>query len=189
MVAIGSRQSPTFRPGAKDGPPAPCASIETDWGEAAIAAGDEGLCRFWMPMADPEQLEEILAADGFAARPTPRLLPELQSAIRRYFAGEPMRFDCRLDLRGFTPFSQRVLRACHNLDYGEAVSYAELARRAGRPRAARAVGTVMSRNPIPLIVPCHRVIRSDGGLGGFGGPEGVGLKRRLLGLEGVELWK
>lgn len=91
--------------------------------------------------------------------------------------------DVSLDLDGYTAFQSQVVAECRRVPIGETVSYLELAQRVGHPRAARAVGTVMSSNRFPLIVPCHRVVGSGGSLGGYSAPEGLDMKRRLLALE------
>jgi len=104
--------------------------------------------------------------------------------IREYCAGRRRRFTVTIDLSGVPPFHRKVLAAARRIPCGRTVTYGELARRAGSPRAARAAGQAMAHNPVPLIVPCHRVVAAGGGLGGFGG--GLALKRRLLALEGVE---
>ncbi|QEH33824.1 Methylated-DNA--protein-cysteine methyltransferase [Aquisphaera giovannonii] len=98
-------------------------------------------------------------------------------ALDAYFEGELARFDVPLDLGG-TPFQQRVWSELREIPFGRAISYAELARRVGKPGASRAVGSANGRNPVSIIVPCHRVIASDGGLGGYGG--GLDRKRWLL---------
>ena len=103
-------------------------------------------------------------------------------AAREYLAGRRRSLAVPLDLQG-TPFQLEVWSALRRVPYGSTVSYAELARRAGRPRAVRACGSANGANPAPLFVPCHRTIASDGTLGGFGG--GLALKRRLLRLEGI----
>jgi methylated-DNA-[protein]-cysteine S-methyltransferase len=111
-------------------------------------------------------------------------LPELDERLRRYAAGEPVRLDdLALDLGACTPFQRQVLRTVQAIPRGQTWSYADVARAIGRPAAARAVGQVMARNPVPLFVPCHRVVASGGGLGGFGGPGGLVMKRALLDLE------
>ena len=112
-----------------------------------------------------------------------RLLPHLQRALEDYFAGKPVRFDIRPDWAGLTPFCRKVLEACARIPYGQTVSYGQLARRVGRGGAARAVGQALARNPVPIIIPCHRVITSQGRLGGFSAEQGVALKRRLLAME------
>ena len=90
-----------------------------------------------------------------------------------------------LVLAGKSPFARSVLAACRQIEFGRKLTYAELAESIGHPRAARAVGTALARNPIPLIIPCHRAVRSDGGLGGYRG--GLMMKRALLEMEGVSL--
>jgi methylated-DNA-[protein]-cysteine S-methyltransferase len=94
--------------------------------------------------------------------------------------------DIRVDLGPIGGFQRRVLEQCRRIPYGKTMSYAELAAKAGSPRAARAVGNCMAANPIPLIIPCHRVVRSDGRLGSYSAPGGVAMKRRILALEGSE---
>jgi len=100
--------------------------------------------------------------------------------LEEYFAGERTRFDVRLALRG-TPFQLEVWSVLQTIPYGETTTYGEIARRLGRPDACRAVGAANGRNPVPIVVPCHRVVGSDGSLTGFGG--GLPIKRALLELE------
>ena len=103
--------------------------------------------------------------------------------LAAYFAGERVDFDCEPDTAGASAFDVRVWAAAREIGYGEVRTYGWIAARIGQPGAARAVGQALGRNPTPVIVPCHRVIRSDGTLGGFGC--GVEWKRRLLVLEGI----
>lgn len=110
--------------------------------------------------------------------------PDLEDRLIRYAAGEDVEFDdVAVDLRSFTPFARRVLGCCRRIGYGERTTYAELARQAGSPRAARAVGNVMASNPYPLVIPCHRVVAAGGRLGGYSSPLGLSLKERLLKME------
>jgi methylated-DNA-[protein]-cysteine S-methyltransferase len=111
--------------------------------------------------------------------PSP-LMRETLLQLRSYFSGELHRFDLPLDLVG-TEFQQRVWRALQTIPYGETRSYSQIAEQIGAPRAVRAVGAANGRNPIPIVVPCHRVIGASGDLVGFGG--GLDWKRFLLGLE------
>jgi len=111
-----------------------------------------------------------------------RILADARTQLDAYFAGALKDFDLPLDPRG-TPFQQKVWTALRAIPFGQTVSYAELARRTGDPKAVRAVGAANGRNPIPLIVPCHRVIGADGSLVGFGG--GLERKRWLLCHEGA----
>lgn len=109
---------------------------------------------------------------------------ELVDRIGAYALGDADSFDdVEIDASGLTPFGRKVTAACRQIAWGETLSYGELAKRAGRPGAARAVGSVMARNCIPLIVPCHRVVPAAGGLGGFSAPQGVAMKQRLLEME------
>jgi methylated-DNA-[protein]-cysteine S-methyltransferase len=175
-------------------------SICSPLGELFLAATQEGLCRIaWYTSQEAftAELEECFdrepqrdapEAEMTAGRPgmlgCSAILDDTVRQLSGYFGGERRRFDLPLDLSSQRPFQRRVLTALLQVPYGEIVSYGELAALAGYPGAARAVGGVMRRNPLPIIVPCHRVLLSSGELGGFGGrPE---LKRRLLDLEG---WK
>lgn len=103
--------------------------------------------------------------------------------LARYFAGERVDFDLPVDERGFTPFQREVYGAVAHIGYGAVKSYAEVAREIGRPRAARGVGSAMARNPLPIIIPCHRVVGSGGALIGYSAPGGVATKRALLRME------
>ncbi len=110
--------------------------------------------------------------------------PDLRRRLQRYGQGEYVDFaDVQLLLPKLTAFQEAVVFAARAVGYGETVSYAELAELAGYPRAARAVGTVMSSNPLPILVPCHRVIGTGGKLGGYSAPQGVNLKKDLLAME------
>jgi O-6-methylguanine DNA methyltransferase len=129
-------------------------------------SGFTGWMRRWAPRARVEE--------GF--KPNQRATKQL----REYLAGKRREFELALDLRG-TEFQRDVWRALCAIPYGETISYAEQARRVGRPSAPRAVGAANGANPIAIIVPCHRVVNADGKLGGYGG--GLPLKKRLLALE------
>ena len=112
------------------------------------------------------------------------VLPELQEQLRAYFAGELRRFDVRLATSG-TPFQERVWAALREVPYGTTCSYGDLAREVGQPTAFRAVGAANGRNPIGIVVPCHRVVGAKGSLSGYAG--GVERKRALLALERAAL--
>ena len=114
--------------------------------------------------------------------------PQLRRQLERYASGDKIGFtDVDVVLPGTTPFQQRVLALTRQIEYGHVLSYGELAREAGRPGAARAVGNVMASNRIPIIIPCHRVVAAGGGWGGFSAPQGVSLKQHLLEMEGATL--
>ena len=135
------------------------------------------------PDAALGQLDPALAAGAVVARWNPELVKRLQA----YAEGARDAFlDVKLDLGPQTEFQRRVVARCRAIGYGKVMTYGELALAAGSPRAARAVGSVMRTNRVPLIVPCHRVVASGGGMGGYYAGEGVRMKLRLLELEGVE---
>ncbi len=139
-------------------------------GELLLVASDDGLVRVEFPPSD---------APADATRDDARLVPVMRQ-LDEYFAGKRVQFDLKIALHG-TEFQLAVWHALQKIPYGETRSYSEIARTIGRPAAVRAVGAANGANPIPIIVPCHRVIGSNGSLTGFGG--GLGVKRRLLDLE------
>lgn len=123
---------------------------------------------------------ESLMDDG----PTPEWVFHLVARLRGYAGGRPEDLsDVPVDLSQRTHFQQRVLGQCRQIPWGQTLTYGALAARAGSPHAARAVGNIMAGNPIPLVIPCHRVVGSGGALGGFSAPGGLRTKRRLLALE------
>lgn len=105
----------------------------------------------------------------------------LRKALRRYFSGKEMKFTFPFDLFSGTPFQRKVWNAMRKIPYGETRSYKWLAQKAGSPQKARAAGQACGSNPLPILIPCHRVIKTDGSLGGFGG--GLHIKKRLLRIE------
>jgi methylated-DNA-[protein]-cysteine S-methyltransferase len=145
-------------------------------GVAGVRGGRLAVLR-WAAGAESLQEFGIAVRDPGAVRPFRRKIAD-------YFAGKRVQFG-PLELPGSTPFAKRVYAAVSRIPYGQVRSYGDIAEAAGRPGAARAVGTLMSRNPLCLAVPCHRVVAAGGRLGGFtGGPD---RKRRLLALEGTFL--
>ncbi len=115
----------------------------------------------------------------------PEAVEPYAAQVRAYFAGERHDFDLPVDLSRLTDFQRAVLTAARAIPAGEIRTYKQLAQAVDRPQAARAVGAVLARNPVPLVIPCHRVIGSDGGLHGYGGKGGLETKRRLLEMEGA----
>jgi methylated-DNA-[protein]-cysteine S-methyltransferase len=153
--------------------------IESPVGPLHLAATDEGLTHIlFVDQMDREP--QVVSGDG-AAR---RIVRETERQLDDYFAGRRRKFDVPLAPAG-TEFQRATWKALAEVPYGETISYAELARRMDRPRAVRAVGAANGANPIPIILPCHRIVGADQSLTGYGG--GLDRKRRLLSLEGVEL--
>ncbi|MBN2378509.1 methylated-DNA--[protein]-cysteine S-methyltransferase [candidate division WOR-3 bacterium] len=131
--------------------------------------------------------QEILLNPGEQAKNDRNLPGEIEKFFKelsRYLDGEKVRFSLPLDLDKLTPFARKVSEELAQTRVGEVITYSELARRVGRPKAARAVGRVMARNPFPLVIPCHRVVGSNGSLRGFSA--GLALKKRLLEIEGCD---
>ncbi len=148
--------------------------IPSPVGRLRLAGDEEGLRG--ISFQDRFRPAEIAGGSERARTPFREVIVQLEA----YFAGELRGFDLTLAPEG-TPFQREVWSALLTIPYGETVSYGELARRLGRSKASRAVGAANGRNPIPIIIPCHRVIGADGSLTGFGG--GLAIKRRLLELE------
>jgi methylated-DNA-[protein]-cysteine S-methyltransferase len=152
--------------------------VDSPVGELFVAATDRGLCRIGYA---PERAEdEVARAFGRRLLRTP--LDDVRRELDEYFAGRRRAFDLPLDLR-VAPFHESVLHELARVPYGETTTYGTLAARSGHPKATRAVGTVMNRNPIPIVLPCHRVVGATGALVGYAG--GLDRKRTLLALEGV----
>jgi methylated-DNA-[protein]-cysteine S-methyltransferase len=154
---------------------------DTPVGPLLVAVTERGLCRISYD-PDPDRELDGLARDyGTRVLRAAASIDPVKRELDEYFEGRRQKFDLPVDLRGRTDFSLAVLRQLAEVPYGEVTTYGSLAARSGRPRAARAVGTIMNRNPIPIVLPCHRVVGSTGSLVGYGG--GLERKRQLLDLE------
>jgi methylated-DNA-[protein]-cysteine S-methyltransferase len=157
-------------------------TIDSPLGPLLLAATEQGLVRLAYEQEDHEQVLQTLAA-----RVSPRILrapgrlDAAASQLNDYFAGSRHSFDLPVDLRLAAGFRRQVLDHLRTIGYGRTESYTAVAAATGRPRAVRAVGSACATNPVPVVVPCHRVLRSDGTLGGYIG--GLGAKRALLALE------
>jgi methylated-DNA-[protein]-cysteine S-methyltransferase len=149
-------------------------------GDLHVAATERGLCRI---SYFGDGWEDTLARQ-FGVRVLRSPLDDVRRELDEYFAGRRRAFDLPLDLR-VAPFHEAVLHELAQVPYGQTETYGSLARKVGRPRAARAVGTIMNRNPIPIVLPCHRIVGANGALTGYAG--GLEVKRRLLRLEGAML--
>ena len=165
------------------------AVVGTDIGPLLLAATDEGLVNVVFHATDAvrdkalERLASRLGAEPVEAPGSP-FLAEATGQMDAYFAGERHDFELPLDWSLISGFNRQVLRElASGVRFGQVVGYGDLAGRVGQPGAAQAVGMAMGSNPLPVVVPCHRVVESDGGIGGFGG--GLETKRKLLALEGV----
>jgi methylated-DNA-[protein]-cysteine S-methyltransferase len=157
--------------------------VDTPFGWVGVVLGPRGLRRVVLPVGSRDALERALRRESPGTRRDRVRCRRAAGAIRRYVRTGRAGGAGPLDLGGVTPLARAVYAALARTGAGEVLTYGSLARRIGRPGAARAVGGALGRNPLPLVVPCHRVVRAGGGLGGFSCPGGVRLKRRLLGFE------
>ena len=166
--------------------------FDVEDGQFGILAKDGFVYRTALPCVNSPslQIDRLVGISG--AKFDRWLLKSLQKRVSAYFAGSCEEFEnVDISLEGVSEFGVTVLLACKNVRFGQTVSYGELAKMAGRKQAFRAVGAVLGTNPVPLIVPCHRVIKSDGSIGGFmrGAAGGVDLKKRMLEMENSKVRK
>lgn len=165
------------------------AIFETSGGFCGIAWNDVGITRFQLPTRDAAATERNLLRrlpDAKPVAPTPAIA-EAIGMVQRYFAGEQVDFSgLTLDLGEQDDFFMRIYDAARHLGYGQTTTYGALAKELGAgPEAARDVGQAMAKNPVALIIPCHRVLAAGGKIGGFSAPGGSTAKQRMLELEGV----
>lgn len=166
-------------------------SIDSPFGELLAAVTPRGLLRL---SYDPSRNDEVLQT--ISERVSPRILEDrarldpVRRELEEYFEGTRRQFDLELDWSLTRGFFQRILRETARLGYGQLATYKQMAEAAGSPRAVRAAGNALGSNPIPIVVPCHRIVRTGGKVGGYGGSlgpyiGGPGIKERLLELEGA----
>ena len=166
------------------------AIVETALGAVGIAWTERGICRLALPERDRARLEARLVARlGTAARlDPPPFVAAAIGLIVRYAEGEAVDFaSVPVDLEGADAFRRAIYAAARRLGFGEVTTYGALAEAAGRPGKARETGEALGRNPVPLIVPCHRIHAAGGRIGGFSAPGGSATKEKLLALEGVRI--
>lgn len=157
-------------------------NLKSRIGDIWLACSQRGLFRVHLGPLDVEAVKSFYEhTPGIEFVNGGKCVEKAGREVQRYLEGQLTRFTVKLDLRGSTPFSRKVWRAAGKIPYGEVRSYAWVAERIGDPNAARAVGGAMGRNPVPVVIPCHRVLGTHGDLRGFGG--GLALKRWLLALE------
>jgi len=156
-------------------------TFNTDAGWLGILGSVKGLLRTTLPQRSAEEARHQLGDNVNQAVWSPHWFENLVERLMAYFSGHRVAFPDELDLSIATPFQREVWEAARLISYGETRSYAWVAEQMGKPKAVRAVGQALGKNPLPIIIPCHRVIASDGKLGGFS--EGLEMKRFLLRLE------
>jgi methylated-DNA-[protein]-cysteine S-methyltransferase len=157
--------------------------VDTPVGPLLVAASDQGLASISYDAEPERQLDRLARIAGPRVLRSPRSVDPARRELDEYFEGRRHAFDLSLDLRALPPFTVSVLRELARVPYGETTTYGALAARVGHPRSARAVGTVMNRNRIPIVLPCHRVVGANGSLVGYAG--GLDRKTALLRLEGA----
>ncbi len=148
-----------------------------------IGRSCRGLTTIILPQPTPDKASNLLGKEFLSQRQDNNFLQKQIIEFRNYLAGKRVLFTCQLDLTGSTPFQRLVWLKTREIPYGDSRSYAWLASAINNPKASRAVGQALGRNPLPIVIPCHRVLASDGTLGGFSG--GLDIKHRLLRLEGI----
>ncbi len=157
--------------------------VDSPVGTLFVATTERGLCRISFDPEPERESEQLARRFGLRVLRAPRRVDTVRRELDEYFEGERTAFEVPVDLRLASEFPRIVLTELARVPYGEVTTYGTLAARAGRAQAARAVGTVMNRNPIPIVLPCHRVVGSTGKLVGYGG--GLERKQALLRLEGA----
>jgi methylated-DNA-[protein]-cysteine S-methyltransferase len=158
---------------------------DTPVGPLLVGVTDHGVCRISFDPDPERELEELAQLHGTRVLRSARPVDRFRHELDEYFAGRRRHFDLEPDVRAQPEFNRRVLAELARVDYGVTTTYGALAKQSGAPDAARAVGTVMNRNPVPILLPCHRVIGANGKLVGYGG--GLDRKVLLLRLEGAIL--
>ena len=157
--------------------------VDSPVGRLLVAATDRGVLRISYNPDPDEHLDRLARLVGPRVLRSARRVDPARRQLDEYFEGSRHAFELDVDLRGTTPFTERVLTELARVPYGETATYGALAARAGSPTAARAVGMVMNRNPIPIVLPCHRIVGAGGNLVGYAG--GLERKELLLRLEGA----
>ncbi len=159
--------------------------VSSPIGNLYVAVSDKGICEIAFAGRGVEGFFAELESRGFQVEPDQDSVTVAASQLQEYFGGDRVDFDVSVDLTGVSPFTRSVLDATAAVPFGTLTTYQEIARRIGKPAASRAVGNALGRNPIPVIVPCHRIVRSDWSMGGYTG--GLDIKQKLLAIEGSAL--
>jgi len=159
--------------------------ITTPIGRLFVTTNDHGLCAIEFGRLETSRKSRFTTCSHIGNSTT--LLNRVCAQLKEYFSGQRRKFDLPLDLSSLTPFQREVLAVTNRIPWGEVWSYQRVAQEMGRPKSSRPVGQALGRNPIPIVIPCHRVVASDGGLGGYCGTSGLDLKRWLLRHEGAQL--
>ncbi|MBS4016366.1 MAG: methylated-DNA--[protein]-cysteine S-methyltransferase [Candidatus Latescibacteria bacterium] len=147
--------------------------VKTKFGKIAIKTSNRGITKLQLNSKEIQQSESKIIQDN--------KVDDLIRLLQRYFNGEKINFKIKIDISNLSVFTQKVLRQAQKIPYGKTVTYGEIAIKIGQPQSSRAVGRALGTNPLPIIIPCHRVIRKDKSLGGYA--YGLAWKKRLLEIE------
>ncbi len=158
-------------------------AVESPVGLVYFAVSEKGLCSVDFGVGEKTFLNRLDALARLEY--SPEGLAAIADQLREYFAGKRSRFDLPVDLSRLTPFQQNVLQVTRKIQAGTVWTYRQVAEAIGQPKASRPVGMALAHNPIPIVIPCHRVIASDGSLGGYSAGAGLETKRKLLVMEGA----
>lgn len=181
---LPATQPPAWRPQQERRHRAGYARLDSPIGPLLVAVTDLGVCEIGFAANDSEEaFRRRLLGRGLEPVPDQAAVDRVGPQLQEYFGGQRDRFDVPLDFSGISPFTRAVLTATASVPFGQLSTYRKIAEQIGQPRATRAVGNALGRNPIPVIIPCHRIVRSDATLGGYTG--GLWIKERLLSLEGA----
>ena len=158
--------------------------IDAPFGKVFLAKTDEGLCRVSFRRKEDELVDDLEKRELLPEKGSEQLDPERRQ-FEEYFDGKRQKFDLPVDIRWGTPFERKVLEAANEIPFGSCACYTDVAERIGHPKAARAVGNALGKNPVAIVIPCHRVVASGGRLGGYTG--GVDIKKTLMNIEGIQV--
>ena len=160
--------------------------FKTGIGWCGVVSSKKGILRILIGYPSPERILRKIRAEFGRSIAKTSAKGDIADKIKRYFSGGKVSFKCVLDWSFLSPFQKKVFKVAMRIPYGAVESYGSLAKKAGCPRGSRAVGGALAKNPFPLVVPCHRIVRKDGSLGGFSAGGGAQLKKKLLKLEGTD---
>ncbi len=163
-----------------------CCQVDGPFGPVYVARTERGLCRVSFKRTEEDFMRELERKELLPERAPSKCSKEARQ-LESYFKGKRKDFQVPIDLRLVTPFQRRVLEAASDIPFGEVASYGDIAKQIGQPGARRAVGGALGKNPVAIVIPCHRVVAAGGGIGGYTG--GLDVKRELMRIEGIALEK
>jgi len=156
---------------------------DAPFGKVFLARTERGVCRVSFRRTEEDLVDDLEKRELLPARAHDELDPVFRQ-LEEYFEGKRRRFQLPVDLRGVTPFQRKVLEAASGIPFGEVARYTDVAGRIGHPKAQRAVGNALGKNPVAIVIPCHRVVASGGRLGGYTG--GLDIKQTLMAIESIQ---